>query len=90
MNSELTACQNVHTDFMEAFLTDVTAAFSDYALHKMYDIYFGDAVPLFCANTWGINMIGLNESLQGCLPILFWNTKKLVSFIYNVVTIMMA
>ena len=45
---------------------EVMATFNDYAVHKKYDTYFGDTIPLICANALGINIIVSNGSHKGC------------------------
>ena len=77
MNSELTSCPNIYTAFTEGRdISELTTAFNDYALYKKYDTYFGDVVPLLCANALGINIITLSDSPKDCLSKIIFSKSK--------------
>ena len=77
MNSELTSCPNIYTAFTEGRdISELTTAFNDYALYKKYDTYFGDVVPLLCANALGINIITLSDSHKDCLSKVIFSKSK--------------
>ena len=86
MNSELTSCPNIYTAFTEGKdISELTTAFNDYALHNKYDTYFGDVVPLLCANALGINIITLSDSYKDCLSKIIFSKSKIKGclFIYK-------
>ena len=63
----------------------MTAFINHCAVHRKYDTYFGDTVPLSCANALGINIIVLNGSYKSCLSEIIFpkNKSKTRVFIYK-------
>ena len=77
MHSELATFPNVYTGFTEGKdIGEMMNAFDDYALHKKYDTYLGDTVPLLCANALGINIIVLNDSRKDRLSKIIFTKKS--------------
>ena len=67
----------VYTAFTEGKdIGEMMSAFDDYALHKKYDTYLGDTVPLSCANALGINIIVLNDSRKDRLSKIIFTKKN--------------
>ena len=64
---------------------EMMSAFNDYAFHKKYDTYFGDTLPLLCANAPGINIIVLNYSRKDRLSKIIFtkNNSKVCVFVYK-------
>ena len=73
--SSFCACPNIYAAFTEGKdISELTTAFNDYALYKKYDTYFGDVVPLLCANALGYHIITLSN--KDCLSKIIFSTSK--------------
>ena len=63
MRSELTTSPDEYTGFKINY----------YAFDKKYNTYFGDTVPLLCANSLGINIGVLDDSHNSSSKVIFSN-----------------
>ena len=91
MRSELTTSPDDYTGFkIDSDIIAVKTAFNYYAFEKKYNTYFGDTVPLLCANSLGINIGVLDDSHNSSSIVFFHETRlKLVFLFVKMATIMM-
>ena len=76
MRSELTTSPDEYTGFkIDSDIIAVKTAFNFYAFDKKYNTYFGDTVPLLCANSLGINIGVLDDSHNSSSKVIFSRNK---------------
>ena len=76
MCSELTTSPDEYTGFkIDSDIIAVKTAFNYYAFDNKYNTYFGDTVPLLCANSLGINIGVLDDSHNSSSKVIFSRNK---------------
>ena len=76
MRSELTTSPDEYTGFkIDSDIIAVKTALNYYAFDKKYNTYFGDTVPLLCANSLGISIGVLDDSHNSSSKVIFSRNK---------------